>query len=65
MNTLLITKGGTSLAPILAIVFTVLKLTDVIGWSWWWVLSPLWLPLAFAGILSIIGIFLAHKIMSK
>lgn len=29
---------------ILTIVFIILKLTDVINWSWWWVLSPLWLP---------------------
>ena len=21
----------------------VLKLTGVIGWSWWWVLSPMWI----------------------
>lgn len=26
------------------IVFLVLKLTDVIDWSWWWVTSPLWIP---------------------
>jgi len=34
-----------SLATVLAIVFVVLKLTDVIAWSWWWVLSPLWIEL--------------------
>lgn len=31
---------------LLAIAFIVLKLCGVIGWSWWWVLSPLWIPLA-------------------
>lgn len=25
----------------LQIVFIVLKLTDVIDWSWWWVMSPM------------------------
>ena len=25
-----------------AFVFIVLKLTKVIDWSWWWVLSPIW-----------------------
>jgi hypothetical protein len=25
------------------ITFIALKLTGVIGWSWWWVLSPLWI----------------------
>lgn len=29
----------------LTIVFIVLKLTHNIEWSWWWVLSPLWIPL--------------------
>lgn len=23
-------------------VFAILKFTGAIGWSWWWVLSPLW-----------------------
>lgn len=39
----------------LTITFVVLKLTHVINWSWWWVLSPLWI----AGIISAIwwGVF--------
>lgn len=39
-------SGGMSLAGVLFIVFLVLKLTDNIDWSWWWVTSPLWLGLA-------------------
>ena len=35
---------GPGLATILFVVFLVLKLTKVIAWSWWWVLSPLWIP---------------------
>jgi len=35
--------------PLLAIVFTVLKLTGHIAWSWWWVLSPFWIPFAVIG----------------
>lgn len=35
--------GGTSLAVVVTIVFVVLKLVGVIDWSWWWVLSPLWI----------------------
>lgn len=27
----------------LALIFITLKLCGVITWSWWWVLSPLWL----------------------
>ena len=29
-------------------IFVVLKLTDNIDWSWWWVLSPLWIPIGLA-----------------
>lgn len=25
----------------LTIIFTILKLTDDIDWSWWWVMSPM------------------------
>ena len=46
---------------ILFIVFLVLKLTNVIGWSWWWITAPLWIPvsimlivLVILGIVSII-----------
>ena len=35
-------SGGIGFAGLLAIVFITLKLTDVIDWSWWWVLCPLW-----------------------
>lgn len=39
-------NNGIGAGTLLAIVFTVLKLTHVIAWSWWWVLSPLWIPVA-------------------
>ena len=36
---------GVSFSSLLTIVFIVLKLTDVIDWSWVWVLSPSWISL--------------------
>jgi hypothetical protein len=39
-------SGGIGFCGILTIAFIVLKLTHYIDWSWWWVLSPLWAPLA-------------------
>ena len=36
-------SGGIGLTSVLTIVFVVLKLADVIDWSWVWVLSPLWI----------------------
>jgi hypothetical protein len=36
-------SSGISFTGLLTIVFIVLKLTSVIDWSWWWVVSPLWI----------------------
>ena len=35
---------GVSCTSLLGIAFVVLKLTKCIDWSWWWVLSPFWIP---------------------
>ena len=40
---------------ILFIVFLVLKLTNVINWSWW-VTAPLWIPVSIALVLLLIAI---------
>jgi hypothetical protein len=40
-------SGGIGLSGVLLVVFVVLKLVGVIAWSWWWVLSPLWIPVLF------------------
>lgn len=42
-------------ANLLAIVFVVLKLTGVINWSWWWVLSPIWIVWGVSLLLIIIA----------
>ena len=39
---------------ILFLVFLVLKLTEVITWSWWWVTAPLWGGIALAVIILIL-----------
>ena len=36
-------SSGVSFAGLLTVALIVLKLTGVISWSWWWVLSPLWI----------------------
>lgn len=36
--------AGIGFPGMLAIVFITLKLLGKITWSWWWVLSPVWLP---------------------
>lgn len=37
------TSGGVGFLGLLTIVFITLKLTSVINWSWWWVVSPYWM----------------------
>lgn len=36
-------SGGIGFVGLLTILFIGLKLTGYINWSWWWVLSPLWI----------------------
>ncbi len=38
-------SSGIGFCGLLTVAFIVLRLTSVIEWSWWWVLSPLWMPL--------------------
>jgi hypothetical protein len=38
------TSNGLGLGMILFLIFMTLKLTGDIDWSWWWVTSPLWIP---------------------
>lgn len=39
-------KAGVSVTGVLTLTFIALKLLGFISWSWWWVVSPLWLPFA-------------------
>lgn len=41
-------SGGVGFAGLLTILFIGLKLGGVITWSWWWVLSPLWISAGLA-----------------
>lgn len=48
-------------AWLLTIVFVVLKLTEVIAWSWWWILSPLWISFLLMGILAAFVLYIESK----
>ena len=51
--------GGVATSSLLGVLFVGLKLTDVIDWSWVWVLSPFWIPaVLFVGIVTLILLFL-------
>ncbi len=50
---------GIGAPTLLSIVFTVLKLCGVISWSWWWVLCPLWIPIAIFMVILLIVLIIA------
>ena len=52
-NEINISIGG-GFSGLLFIAFLILKLCNVINWSWWWVTAPLWMPLAFILVVSIV-----------
>lgn len=46
-------SSAVSLATLLTVAFVVLKLCKVIDWSWWWVLSPIWIQLSIVLLVAI------------
>jgi len=66
-------KSKTASFPILGIlglIFVTLKLAGigvVATWSWWWVLSPFWIPLAIVlGIFAVAGVgVVVAKLLEK
>jgi len=52
-------SGGIGFTGLLTIVFITLKLLDKIDWSWWWVLSPIWLTLILVLAILIICVVIA------
>ena len=58
--------GGLSFTGALTILFIGLKLGNVINWSWWWVLSPIWISLSIVlFILLIVAIVFLISELSK
>lgn len=48
-------KYSSGFLDALTLIFITLKLIGEITWSWWWVLSPLWLPLVIVVAVGIIA----------
>ena len=57
-------SSGLGIGSVLGVVFIVFKLVGVIDWSWWWVLSPLWISFA-AFILVVLGFYFYYKWTEK
>ena len=52
-------SGGVGLITLFTVLFVGLKLTDNIDWSWWWVLSPLWISGLIVLVCVLIGVLIA------
>ena len=51
-------RTGIGFFGLLQIAFIVLKLCNVIKWTWVWVLSPIWISLGLALLFGIVGLIL-------
>jgi hypothetical protein len=58
-------SSGIGFVGLLTILFIGLKLTGYIAWSWWWVLSPIWISFAFVILLILVTFGIALNSVSK
>lgn len=59
-------SGGIGFSSLLLLAFIILKLTHYIDWSWWWVLSPIWIGVSLVIVVAmIVAIVVAVKEDSK
>lgn len=48
-------SGGIGFAGALTLLFVGLKLGHVIDWSWWWVLSPIWISFGIVAVILLVA----------
>jgi MFS superfamily sulfate permease-like transporter len=57
-------SSGIGFCGLLTVAFVVLKLVYVIDWSWWWVLSPIWIPTGIVVfvllVIFLVAVFATH-----
>ena len=46
-KTIITNQGGIGFVGLLQLIFITLKLCKIITWSWFWVLSPIWISILF------------------
>jgi len=51
-------SSGLGLGTVLFLIFLVLKLTDKIDWSWWWITAPIWIPVSLGILIGGFIVFL-------
>jgi hypothetical protein len=57
-------KVGLTGLELLLVAFVVLKLVGAIAWSWWWVLSPVWIPAGLV-LFVLLGKWIAFRILMR
>ena len=58
-------SSGIGFVGLLTIVFIVLKLIGQIDWSWWWVLSPVWISAVLAITVIVFMFWLEKRMKNK
>lgn len=51
-------SSGIGFCGLLTVLFVGLKLTNYITWSWWWILSPMWIPVSLGLGIMLIGVII-------
>lgn len=64
MNNEKTSSGGIGFGSLLLLTFIILKLVGVIDWSWWWVLSPIWISAALLLTISVL-LFVLYRIFKN
>ena len=62
MNNSKVSGNGIGIGTVIFLIFLVLKLAgvgEVATWSWWWVTSPLWIPIVLVLGIAAIALILA------
>jgi len=55
-------SGGIGSVGLLTVLFVGLKLTGYIAWSWWWVLSPMWISTLISVAIFVGTLLFLHRI---
>ena len=59
------TSKGIGFAGLLTIAFIILKLCNIITWSWIWVLAPLWISFGLGLTITIVCVLIGLRVLSK
>lgn len=54
-------QGSFPFFGILTLIFITLKLTNFIAWSWWWVMAPVWIPVALVIVIALLVLALGGE----